>query len=109
MGKRGVAQGKVYYTFISPEAKEELKKYLEERKRTGEKLTPESPLIRDAYHTGKSITVEGFEKVWARLLRRAGLAEKSNRGISSISTLCASFPKQLSRRRPIFQGTLDGS
>jgi integrase len=79
IGKRGVAQGKVYYTFISPEAKEELKKYLEERKRAGEKITPESPLIGDVYHTGKNMTVEGFEKVWARLLRRAGLAEKSNK------------------------------
>ena len=79
LGKRGVAQGKVYYTFISPEAKEELKKYLEERKRAGEKVTLESPLIGDAYHRGNSITVEDFERVWARLLRRAGLAEKSNR------------------------------
>ncbi|MGB9854791.1 MAG: tyrosine-type recombinase/integrase [Candidatus Bathyarchaeales archaeon] len=79
VGKRGVAQGKVYYTFITPEAREELKKYLEERKRAGEKISDESPLIGDVYHRGKSINVLDFERVWARLLRRAGLAEKSNR------------------------------
>ena len=79
IGKSRRSQGRVFYTFITPEAKEALKKYLEERKRAGEKLTPESPLIGDAYHKGKFITIEDFERVWYRLLKRAGLATKSNK------------------------------
>ena len=38
-----------YTTFISPEALEALDAYLDSRKRAGEKLSPESPLIRDDY------------------------------------------------------------
>jgi integrase len=79
VGRRGRGAGRVYYTFMTPEAKEELKKYLEERKRAGEKLTPESPLIGDVYHKGKFLTIEDFERVWYRLLKRAGLDEKSNK------------------------------
>jgi hypothetical protein len=48
---------------MTPEAKEELEKYLEERKRAGEKLTLESPLIGDVYHKGKFLTIEDFERV----------------------------------------------
>lgn len=79
VGKRSRGQGRVFYTFITSEAKEELKKYLEERKRAGEKLTSESPLIGDVYHNGKFLTIEDFERVWYRLLKRAGLDEKSNK------------------------------
>lgn len=79
VGKRSRGQGKVFYTFITAEAKEELKKYLEERKRAGEKLTSESPLIGDVYHKGKFLTIEDFQRVWYRLLKRAGLGEKSNK------------------------------
>lgn len=79
VGKRSRSQGRVFYTFITSEAKEELKKYLEERKRAGEKLTAESPLIGDVYHNGKFLTIEDFERVWYRLLKRAGLDEKSNK------------------------------
>jgi integrase len=79
VGKRRGGQGRVYYTFITPEAKKTLMEYLEERRRAGENLTAESPLIGDAYYNGNFITVEDFERVWYRLLKRAGLAEKSNK------------------------------
>jgi len=79
VSKRAGRSGRVYFTFITPEAKKALKQYLEERERTGERLTPESPLIGDAQHKGKFISVEAYEKVWARLLKRAGLADKSNK------------------------------
>lgn len=79
VGKRRGGQGRVFYSFMTQEAKEALMKYLEERKTAGEKVTPESPLIGDVYHRGNFITIEAFEKVYARLLRRAGLAEKSNK------------------------------
>ena len=77
--KRSRGSGRFYCTFITPEAKQALQQYLKEREAAGEHLTPESPLISDAYHKGKFISIEAYEKVWARLLKRAGLNEKSNR------------------------------
>lgn len=79
-GKRGGrGQGRFYSTFITPEAKKALLEYFKERKVSGEKLTLKSPLIRDAYHYGKSIDVTSFEAVWNRLLKRAMLNEKSRK------------------------------
>ncbi|MCJ7762751.1 site-specific integrase [Candidatus Bathyarchaeota archaeon] len=75
--KRARSSGKFFATFITPEAKDAVKQYLAEREASGEKLTPESPLIADSYHKGEFQRVEGYERVWARLLRRAGLGEKS--------------------------------
>jgi integrase len=77
--KRSGTAGKLFCTFITPEAKAALQQYLKEREATGEKLGPESPLIGDAYHKGQRNTVEDYERVWGRLLRRAGLAKKSKR------------------------------
>lgn len=79
VGKRRGGQGRVFYSFMTQEAKEALSKYLEERKIAGEKVTPDSPLIGDVYHKGNFITIEAFEKVYVRLLRRAGLADKPNK------------------------------
>jgi integrase len=74
--KRSGTAGKLFCTFITPEARTALQQYFKEREAAGEKLGPESPLIGDAYHKGQRETVEDYEKVWARLLRRAGLAQK---------------------------------
>jgi integrase len=79
MSRAGLSSGRFYFTFITPEAKQVLLQYFRERQSAGEKLTGQSPLIGDAYNRGKFITVEDFERVWHRLLKRAGLAEKSNR------------------------------
>lgn len=75
--KRGRSSGRYFVTFITPEAKNALQQYLGERREAGEQVTAESPLIGDAYHRGEFQTVEGYERVWARLLRRAGLGQKS--------------------------------
>jgi integrase len=77
--KRGRNAGRYFVSWMTPEAKKALRHYLEERQAAGEKLTEESPLIGDAYHKGEFQNVEGYERVWARLLRRAGLAQKSSR------------------------------
>jgi integrase len=77
IGRRGI-QGRVFFTWLTPEAKNALMQYLKERENAGEKLSIDSPLIGDAYYRGKFVTIEDYEKVWARLLRRAGLAEKSH-------------------------------
>jgi integrase len=79
VGKRRGSQGRVFFTWITEEAKKALMEYLEERKRAGEALTPESPLFEDSQRQGKFVTLENFERVWYRLLKRAGLNEKSNR------------------------------
>jgi len=77
--KRGRNAGRYFVSWVTPEAKKALRHYLEERQAAGEQLTEESPLIGDAYHKGEFQNVEGYERVWARLLRRAGLAQKSSR------------------------------
>jgi len=79
MSRGSMSNGRFYCTFITPEAKQVLLQYLKEREAAGEKLTGQSPLIGDAYNQGKFITVEDFERVWHRLLKRAGLADKSKR------------------------------
>lgn len=77
--KRSGSQGKLFVSWITPEARTSLQQYLKEREASGEKLTDESPLFTDAYYQGKFLTVEDYERVWGRLLRRAGLAQKSHR------------------------------
>lgn len=79
VSKRRGGQGRVYFSWMTPEAKKALMQYLQEREQAGEKLTKNSPLIGDSYHKGKFIPVEAFERVWYRLLKRAGLAEKSQK------------------------------
>lgn len=76
---RSGSQGKLFVSWITPEARMVVQQYLKEREASGEKLTPESPLFTDAYYQGKFVTVEDYERVWGRLLRRAGLAQKSHR------------------------------
>ena len=76
--RRGIG-GRVFFTWLTPEAKNALSQYLKKRENAGEKLSMDSPLICDAYYRGRFVTIEDYEKVWARLLRRAGLTEKSNR------------------------------
>lgn len=77
--KRNGNQGKLFISWITPEARMALQQYLKEREAQGETVTPDSSLFTDVYYSGKLITVEDFERVWARLLHRAGLAQKSNR------------------------------
>lgn len=77
--RRSRSAGRFFCTFITPEAKNAVQQYLAEREAAGEHVTSESPLIGDAYHKGQPQRVEGYERVWARLLRRAGLAQKSHR------------------------------
>ena len=76
---RGRAAGRFFCTFITPEAKTALNQYLTERKSAGEVITPESPLVTDYNYKGTFISIEAYEKVWARLLKKAGLNQKSHR------------------------------
>jgi integrase len=77
--KRGVSSGKLYFTFFSPEAKTELKNYIAERENKGEKITSESPLVTNYNYKGEFITVEAYEKVWNRLLKKVGINQKGNK------------------------------
>ncbi len=77
--KRRGTVGRLFCTFITPEAKTSLLQYFHEREAAGEILTNESPLIGDNYHKGNFTTVEDYERCWARILKRAGLAKKSNK------------------------------
>jgi integrase len=79
VGKRRGGQGKMFFTWITEEAKKALSEYLEGRRRAGETLKHDSPLFEGSQRKGKFVTLENFERVWYRLLKRAGLDEKSNR------------------------------
>lgn len=77
--KRNGSQGKMFVSWVTPEARNALQLYLKEREAQGETLTPESPLFTDTYYFGKATDADDFGKVWHRLLKRAGLDQKSNR------------------------------
>jgi len=77
--QRGGNGGKLFISWLTPEARTSLQDYLKEREAQGENLKPESPLFTDVYYTGKPITVEDFERVWYRLLKRSSLDQKSKR------------------------------
>ncbi|MGA2309440.1 MAG: site-specific integrase [Candidatus Bathyarchaeia archaeon] len=79
MGKGNSSVGRFFSTFTTPEAKQVLQQYLKERENAGEKLTAKSPLIGDAYHKGRFTSVVDFEQVWQRILKRSGLADKSQK------------------------------
>lgn len=69
------AKGKMgYVAFITPEAKEALLEYLEWRRRSGEELTPGSPLFA---HNGKPYSrPDNLSLKWTKILKEAGLDEK---------------------------------
>ncbi len=72
--KRSGNSGSLFVSWITPEAKQALMSYLEERERLGEKVTKDSPLFTDAYNKGTFITIDAYGRVWARLLHRVGLS-----------------------------------
>jgi integrase len=74
---RSGSSASLFITWITPEAKQALKSYLEERERSGETITTDSPLFTDAYNKGTFITIDAYGRVWTRLLQRSGLAKKS--------------------------------
>ena len=68
-----------YYAFLTPEATLVLQKYLEKRKFDGEKLTEDSPLVRNAYRETEGwrdirpIDLSSLYGSFGRLLRESGL------------------------------------
>jgi len=68
--------GTGYYTCITFEAQQALKKHLASREQKGEILGPESPLIKSPMAKGKT-TYAAVESAWNRCLKSAGLDEKS--------------------------------
>ena len=68
-----------YYAFLTPEATLVLQKYLEKRRFDGEKLSEESPLVRNAYQETEGwkdiqpIDISSLYGSFARLLKETGL------------------------------------
>ena len=75
---KGRSAGRFFSTFITPEAKTALLEYIAERKNAGESINPDSPLITDFTYGGQLVTVNGYRKAWTRLLKKSGLAQKTN-------------------------------
>ena len=89
-----------HYTFCSQECRKEIDKYLEFRKRNGETIKPDSPLIREQFNTRNRIgsAKPRFKKY--RLLTKmieqvinidAGINKKEEGPTSIITTLTHSF------------------
>ena len=66
-----------YYTCVTSETKEALGKHLQKRRRNGERLTPESPLIKAPMSEGFSY--QSVKHAYHRTLEKAGLDMKSRR------------------------------
>ena len=66
-----------YHTFLTPEASGYLKRYLDERKKGGENLTDESPIIRETFQFAdkkpQHITVRAIQGVLDRAVQNAGI------------------------------------
>jgi len=73
-GKGASVGGRLYVTWISPEAKQALLEYKRHREAQGETITPESPLY--ASNTGGFMSMDGFTRRYYLVLKRAGLLEK---------------------------------
>jgi len=73
-----------YFTFTTPEAADALDQYLDMRKRFGEKINPDSPLIREQFDTRDPFSIAAPKTVksstlagkLAQLAERAGIREK---------------------------------
>ena len=68
-----------YDTFIGAEAVEFLKLYLEQRRRKGEKIVDDSPLISTEYNPGRPLSENSIYKLIHRLYLKAGLISKGER------------------------------
>lgn len=72
-----------YYTFCTPEAKNAIDQYLTYRERSGERLTPNSPLFREQFDLNDPFQIanprhlanRSIEVIFDRALVRAGLRE----------------------------------
>ena len=64
-----------FFTFVTSEAKQELQRYLDWRKRVGEQLTPDSILIgkEQPNHSNEPCSVVPMSRHWRRTLIRNGL------------------------------------
>lgn len=67
-----------YYTFLTNEAAKAIDTYLDTRRKAGEEITPESPLIRNSFDSLNGsepvpITESGLNMLFIRLARSAGI------------------------------------
>lgn len=93
--RMGRKASKSFFTFITPEAKRVLRQYIEFRRRMGEQITEDSPLIGSIYGIGKErnfpsdlpnvrafgehVSAETLLTAWKRLLKKSGLSAKSHK------------------------------
>jgi site-specific recombinase XerD len=92
-----------YYCFATPELTEAIDSYLDYRKRFGEAINPDSPLIREQFdiedpwaikHHVKPLARKTYDKMIARFMKKAGL---------SFPTIIETGSKRTLKRRPVAQ------
>ena len=75
-----------YLSFVTPETRSALDSYIEHRKRSGERITPESPLFRKSFDTLaangdiRPMSYEAIRYYMKRLLEGTGLQEPPKEG-----------------------------
>lgn len=62
-----------YYTFCTPECANYLNLYLEYRQNKGEKLVPDSPLIRNDHEIGEEIQSKSIQQRLYKILLKSGI------------------------------------
>jgi len=77
---RKIRGNKAFVTFFSPEARETLLAYRTEREKRGEQITSETYLFPATTDRSKPISTGTFRVQWLRILKRSGLAQKSEGG-----------------------------
>jgi len=77
---RKIRGKKAFITFFSPEARETFLAYKTQREKRGEKMTAESFLFPATTEKTKPMSTATFRVQWLRILKRAGLAQKSEGG-----------------------------
>jgi hypothetical protein len=76
-----------YITFLTPAGANAVDKYIEARRTAGEKVTANSPLIRDVFDFAKKnadkpkpVTLDALDMLFMRLTRSAGIRPKEKEG-----------------------------
>ena len=76
-----------YYSFLTPSGAKAIDRYLEARTAAGEKVTANSPLVRDVFDSAKKnadqpkpVTLDALDMLFMRLTRSVGIRPKKKEG-----------------------------
>jgi integrase len=77
--QEGRKSGKPFFTFITPECAKILNEYKEWKIRHGDRITEDAYIISNLKYPNKKLIPNTIQMYWERLLKQAGLSEKSHK------------------------------